>query len=115
MTFPTGVLINRRSSERMPLRCPVEVLNQRHGNIRGMLINLSSGGAMMALPCELTLGVELQIVLHLPDGLPALELTAISLRAEKGPNGAPPVKLGVNFILPPAEAVQRIRSLIYGG
>ncbi len=115
MTRPSDVLINRRGAERIPLRCPVEVLNQRHGHVRGMLLNLSSGGAMLALPCELPLGVELQVVLHLTDGLPPLQLTALGLRAEKGPMGAPPVKFGVNFILPPADAVQRIRALIYGG
>lgn len=114
MTLPTGVLVNRRGAERIPLRCPVEAIGQKHGTVRGMLLNLSSTGAMVAMPCDLPLGVDLQIVFYLPDGLPPLALSCLGLRADRGPNSAPPVRIGLNFIMPAPDAVQRVRALIYG-
>jgi hypothetical protein len=113
MSFPPGVLVNRRRDERIPLRCPVEVEGTAYGTLRGMVLNLSSHGALIALPCLVPLGAEWRIKLFLPDNPQPLELAAIGLRIETGPNSAPPAKVGLNFIMPTAEQIQRIRELIY--
>lgn len=114
MSGPTPVLVNRRGEERVALRCPLDLLGTRHGKLRGQLVNISAGGALLALPCDVPLGVELAVRIDLPDGQPPLEARVIALRQERGPTGAPPVKVGVSFILPSAEVVTRIRTLIYG-
>jgi len=83
------VPIERRKGERIPLRCPVEVE--------------AAGGNVLR-----------RVRLHLPDGRPPLELEALATRQERSPGGSPPVRIGFHFMVPPAEAVQRIRTLIYG-
>jgi len=108
------VPIERRKGERIPLRCPVEVEVTGGSVLRGQAINLSVSGTLVSLPAEIPLGMLLRLRMHLPDGQPPLELEALATRQERGPGGSPPVRIGFHFMVPPADAVQRIRSLIYG-
>jgi len=108
------VPIERRKGERIPLRCPVEVEAAGGNVLRGQTINLSVSGTLVSLPAEIPLGMLLRVRLHLPDGQPPLELEALATRQERSPSGSPPVRIGFHFMVPPAEAVQRIRTLIYG-
>ena len=108
------VPIERRAGERIPLRCPVEVEGPSGQPLRGQTINLSVSGTLVSLPAEIPLGMLLRVRLELPDGQPPLELEALATRQERTPGGSPPVRIGLHFMVPPADAVQRIRTLIYG-
>ena len=105
---------DRRGEERIPLRCPIQVLVSGAPPLRGQTVNLSASGILALLPCELPLGVELVVRLMLPDGRPPLELPAMGVRQDRGPSGRPPVSVGLHLMLVPREALARIRTLIYG-
>ncbi|MBP7148095.1 MAG: PilZ domain-containing protein [Acidobacteria bacterium] len=105
---------DRRGEERIPLRCPVQVLMAGLPALRGQTVNLSASGILALMPCEVPLGVELVVRLALPDGRPPLELRAMGVRQDRGPSGRPPVCVGLHLMLVPREALARIRGLIYG-
>ncbi|HHN74538.1 MAG TPA: PilZ domain-containing protein, partial [Acidobacteria bacterium] len=103
---------NRRAGERGSLKCPVEVRVGDNPPLRGHTQNVSATGSLLVLPCEIPLGIEFRLSLELPDDLPPLELWAMAIRHAAGSDAlSRPVRLGVTFILPPIDAVRRIRSL----
>lgn len=104
----TMVTKERRAVERFTVRCPVDVF-VGEDSIRGQLLNLSATGALVALPCMVDLGTEIRLSVELPDEVHRLELFAMVIRKA----GVSPVRLGLTFILPPADVVARIRTLIY--
>jgi hypothetical protein len=100
----------RRRSERIPIRCPVELEAAGH-RVRGVTKNLSTTGAMLLLPSRFGLGVEVALRIELPDGREPLDLTAMIVWQDDAPRSPHPT--GAHFLLPPADALARIRDLIY--
>lgn len=114
MAPPLPQTSERRLAERMTLRCPVTIEVPGFGLLRGQCVDISAHGMLVKLPRDVLLGVEMKLEAELPDGKPALELRVIAVHQERGLNGAPPVRIGLYFMLPPREALARIRCLIYG-
>jgi Tfp pilus assembly protein PilZ len=73
--------------------------------------NLSTMGAMLLLPSRFGLGAEVTLRIELPDGGEALDLDAMIVWQDDAPRSPHPT--GAHFLLPPAEAIARIRDLIY--
>ncbi len=105
----------RRKHERIPVRFPVEAWAADAGPCRGLCLNLSAAGALLALPSMIPLGQEFRLVLELPDGADPVELRALPVRIDGRPGATPPFRIGVHFILAGGNDVLRIRSLIYEG
>lgn len=82
--------------------------------MRGQGVDISAHGMLVKLPRDVLLGVEMKLEAELPDGKPPLDLRVIAVHQERGPNGSPPVRIGLYFMLPSREALARIRALIYG-
>mgnify|MGYP006296936817 CR=1 FL=1 len=100
----------RRRSERIPVRCSVEV-GAAGQHVRGVTKNLSTTGAMLLLPSRLGLGAEIALRIELPDDREPLDLTAMIVWQDDTSRAPHPT--GVHFLLPPAAALARIRDLIY--
>ena len=104
----------RRAGERGAYRCPVEVMFDENECLRGQTLDLSPTGALLVLPRQIELGKEYRLRLILDDGKPPLEVWAMGIRnADDSTSSSRPVRVGVTFILPPMDAVLRIRSLLY--
>jgi hypothetical protein len=102
----------RRRHDRIPIRFPVAV---RASGIacRGVTINLSASGVLLALPIRIPLGDELTLSLELPDEAPPLVLRAFPLRIDSPAAGAP-FRTALHFLLPGGTEMRRIRKLVYG-
>lgn len=104
----------RRAGERGAYRCPAEVMLDESDRLRGHTLDLSATGALLVLPRKIELGREYRLRLILDDGKPPLEIWAMGIRsAEPSGSSSRPVRIGMTFILPPMDAVLRIRNLLY--
>lgn len=109
---PAEPQIERRRSERIPIRCAVEVGTGTQ-TLQGVTKNLSATGAMLLLPRPLRLGEDVSLRISLPDAPAPVTLHALVVwqtDEEKAPFAS-----GIHFLLPGTDAVMRIRDLIYSG
>ena len=104
----------RSVQARIPLRCRVTATWTGRPPIEGETLDVSASGALLALPASLPLGVELHLLVDLPDAEGAMELVALTVRAEPPGTDGAAHRLGVHFISASESAIRRIGRLIYG-
>lgn len=100
----------RREHARTPADVPAQVRVAGLAPVTGHTINLSTHGALVTLASEVPLGLELTLVLDLPDGGAPLRVTALGVRQKR--TGAS-VEVALCFIHPAAAAVERLSALVY--
>ena len=109
---PAEPQIERRRSERIPIRCAVEVGTPTQ-TLQGVTKNLSATGAMLLLPRPLRLGDDVSLRISLPDAPEPVSIHALVVWQSE--EGKAPFASGIHFLLPGTDAVMRIRDLIYSG
>lgn len=114
MTSPSPNPADRRQAGRITLACPALIEFPGLGRIQGRLVNLSTLGALVALPHELPLGSELTLTLALPDDPDPLVLRGMVVRHVRlDPAGNPAI--GLSFLALTTLARRRIEGLVFAG
>lgn len=103
----------RRSAERVPFEVPVSVVATGGTRIRGVTLDLATGGALVALEQPIALGEAVLLTLYLPDGGSEVTIAALAARHGAPFRAGERPSVGFAFLMPPPELAERLRSLLF--
>ena len=101
----------RRSAERVAVRCPAVARVAGLPEMDGEVVNLSTLGLLIALPVELPLGVEIRVRIALPDGEAPAEVLGMVVRRSRREDDV--VETGLGLISPTASAARRLSAFAF--